>query len=643
MRRNGVAAAAIVLGGSAFTILFLRRFPAAVTLLVRELAQPLAAAAIVALAVLCAGFLAIVLGRRIFGGVGGGEVSAIDALLIGYPTLGTVIGAIAWISTAPVVLVMLLAAAGGVVALLRRRVVVRIALPSLLLAIPILLAVVEAITPANSPDELAYKLAIPQQYLLYGRMLELPLTSTSYLILGTNLTDLAALALGGPLAAKLARLLLYLAALGVLQRFGRRLAGEAASWVVAVVAWCPALMLIAGWAWSEWGVIGLLVLALERFERWLDLRDPSDAAIAFCAAGASAATKYTALPFLLAFGVIVLLRMRDAKLLARAALIVALLGGFFYLRNVVWTGSPVAPLLLPDSPKIDNYRSGGRFSGFTDLVHGYDIADPNLLDESLGILLPLAAVAALLLVTRRDRLTRDLLLVGGVQMPILLTIAPASRNMIGGVVPLALAGAMLMAEVWRRAPGAMRLVLGGGAAVALAAQLVLVANVFDTMDVIPYLGGTETTAQYLARTRHFAKPFGWVAASTPEDARILLLGEYRTLYLPRQAIGAANLDGPRIAAWLAKFPTPDLLRAELRRQGITHVLLGLEHYRAGGPPPGMIEKESLLQVSPSTDAVVRATLARDATLRYRDPGYLIFELRAATTAAGTPRRSSSRS
>ena len=45
----------------------------------------------------------------------------------------------------------------------------------------------------------------------------------------------------------------------------------------------------------------------------------------------------------------------------------------------------------------------------------------------------------------------------------------------------------------------------------------------------------------------------------------------------------------------------------------------------------MIEKETLLQVSPETDAVLRAMLARDATLRYRDAGYLVFELRPSSS------------
>ncbi|MCU1347887.1 MAG: glycosyl transferase family 39 [Acidobacteria bacterium] len=626
MRKNGAAAAAVALlvVGGAFTALFLQRFYVARILLFEEIATPAAAAIITILAVLAAGFGGITIARRIFG-TASGEVSAIDALLIGYPTFGTLIALVSWIGTAPVAAVTMLFAVFGIFAL-RRGLAFRLSIPSPLLVIPILFAVVEAITPANSPDELAYKLAVPQQYLLYGRMLEFPLMSHSYLVLGTNFTDLAALAIGGPIAAKIARLFLYLATLGVLQRFGRRVAGDAATWITTIVAWCPALMLIAGWAWSEWAGIGLLVLVLDRFERWLDVNDPSDAAIAFAAAGASAATKYTALPFLLAFGLIVLWRMRNGKLLARAAMIVALFGGFFYLRNAVWTGSPFAPLLLPNAPKVVNYRSGGSFSGFADLVKGYDIMDRGIVDESLGIILPLAAVASLALVFRRDRITRDLLVAGGVQMPILLTIAPGSRNMVNGVVPLAIAGAMLMAEVWQRGGKAMRSVLGVGAALALLAQGTLVVNVIDTLDLMPYLSTRERAAGYLARTRHFAKPFGWIAASTPDDARILLLGEQRSLYLPRQAVSAANLDGPRIAAWLARFPTPESLLAELRRQGITHVLVGRENYRVGGPPLGMIEKEIVLQLPPSTDAVVRETLARYATIRFRDDQYVIFEL-----------------
>jgi hypothetical protein len=619
---RGIALAA---AGTGFVWIFLARFHPPLVLL-NEVGRPAAAAVIILLAVLAAGVASISIARRVFS-ASAEPVALADALLVGYPVFGTVIGAMAWVSTAPVVPATLAVAAFGVAILLRQRDAIRFAAPPLLLSIPIALAIIEAITPVNSPDELIYKLAVPQQYLLYGRMIELPLNSDSYLTFGTSLTDLAALALGGGIAAKLARLALYLASLAVLQRFGRRLAGDSATWITAVVAWTPTLMLIAGWAWNEWIVIGLIVLAMDRWERWLDLRHPSDAAIAFAAAGGAIATKYTALPWLAAFVVIVLLRSRDTRFMARAALVIALFGGFFYVRNAAWTGSPFAPLLLPNSPKIDNYRSGSRFSGWTNILHGYEIFDPALLDESLGILMPLAAVAALALIGRRDRIARDLLIAGGVQMPILLTIAPTSRNMVVGVLPLAIAGAALTAELWRRSARPLRAALACGAGVALGAQLILVAYSFESMEVVPYLIGRERIVAYLTRMRSFMRPYEWIARSTPPASRILLLGESRILYLERQAVSGGNLDGPRIAVWLARFHDLNALGSELRRLGITHILIGTQNYHIGGGQPGMIEKEVVLQLSPSADALLEAFVAQRAVLRYRDARYLIFELR----------------
>ena len=87
-----------------------------------------------------------------------------------------------------------------------------------LLVIPILIAVVEAITPVNSPDELVYKLAVPHAYDMAGRMFEMPLSSHSYITMALQLADLAALVIGGGIAAKLVHLALYFAALAIIRR-----------------------------------------------------------------------------------------------------------------------------------------------------------------------------------------------------------------------------------------------------------------------------------------------------------------------------------------------------------------------------------------------------------------------------------------
>src|SRR5205814_1831081 len=68
-------------------------------------------------------------------------------------------------------------------------------------------------------------------------------------------------------------------------------------WAAIVFAFTPALMIIAGWAWSEWAVLGLLLLAYERFS----IDDTNGGA---CALGCAIAVKYTALPWLLAAAII---------------------------------------------------------------------------------------------------------------------------------------------------------------------------------------------------------------------------------------------------------------------------------------------------------------------------------------------------
>ena len=72
------------------------------------------------------------------------------------------------------------------------------------------------------------------------------------------------------------------AALVTVRRLGDRLAPGSVVWVAAVLAWTPALLLIAGWAWSEWGVLALLFLS---YLGWLELQErPSAGAAALVTA-----------------------------------------------------------------------------------------------------------------------------------------------------------------------------------------------------------------------------------------------------------------------------------------------------------------------------------------------------------------------
>lgn len=572
---------AVIAGAAAICAVFVLRFEPSRVLLV-ETARPAIAAVVVLLASLGCGRFAL-------GIVRSPDDSIADTLLIGFATLGILSAALALWSTAAVPPFAITIAAIELFFQWRRGVSpVLIGGGAIhpLLAIAIGVAFILAITPVSSPDELVYKLAIPHAWQLYGRMVELPLSSNSYLAMALQCADLAALSLGGGIAAKLAHFGVYLAVLAVVQRVGGK-------WAAIIVAFTPALMIISGWAWSEWGVIGLLLVS---YDRWSN----DDANAGACALGCAISSKYTALPWLVAF--IVVLAIRRNRNWLRPAIIVAAFGVFFYARNVVWTGSPFAPLLLPNAPQVSNYRG----SAWLGLLHGDDIFDFRIADESLGVLLPLAFIAGLY-AWRKDR---DLVLVGLLQMPILLTIGPGSRNIINGVAPVAIAGAMLLDEI---------LPLAWVATIPLFAQLTLVAFTLESYDFLPYLAGRETAEQTIARTRNFAKPYDWIAKHSPREARVLLLAENRTFYLDRPFVAASNLDSPRIAAWLAS--------GGLDREHFAYIVIHKEWYRVGTAPLGTIEKEYLLEVPPETHQTLMRFLSTRAMMVYQDPNYVIYACR----------------
>ena len=616
--RTGLAI--LVTGGVA--AVFLARFAPARFILI-ETARPALAAIAILLA--CTGFgaLATDASRRLFLRLSDEPddfeaLSLLDALLLGFAVLGTVAGVVAWIGIAVPVIVIVITAAGavlGAVVMIRSGVsFARIDdAAASVAAIPVLLALVQAVTPANSPDELVYKLAVPHAYRVYGRMLELPLNSHSYLAMSDQLVSFVALVLSNGIAARLVHFAMFVAAVVAIYRL------TSSAVAVAVAAWTPALLISAGWAWNDWSTLALLVIAVDRYERWVEHESPSDGAMAFAAMGAAASIKYTALPWI---GVMALLlvarRLRDARFLA----ITALFGAFFYVRNAVWTGSPFAPLFLPNAPALSSYRTGAPFEGWLNVVRGYIVFDPRLADESLGILLPAAAIIGLFALRSRERWLRDLAIVGAVQLVVLIAIAPDPRIMVNAFLPVAAAGAVLAGDAVRRSHVALRAIAGLVMAIVLAAQLALTMYVLSSYEIVPYLTGQENAHTYLARSRAFVRPFDWLARFTPPSARILLLGENRTLYLERQCVAAGNLDGPRVAAWLSSD-----LPSNVRAAGITHVLLHIPWYRAGGPAPDIVEKEHVLQVSPATDATLRAFLQSHGRLVYRDQEYLIFELR----------------
>lgn len=624
---------------------FLGRFEPARIALTR-LGEPIAAALLVMLAALALGWLALLVAARAltrFGRLGSGSALPTDplaAMLVGLPLYGTLIGGIAWtgsfVELTTILTTLLL---GGVGVMVARR--LTWAPPTLgpggvlLLLPPVLLALIEATTPVVSPDELVYKLAVPRAYLLHGGMVDLPLNSHSYLVMAQGLASFGALVLSGGFAAKLVHFAVYLGALAAIRRLGDRVAPGSGTWAAAAFAWTPALAIIAGWCWSEWAILGLLALSWEAWERFNDDQSPDAAAIVILALGGAMAIKYTAVPWVLGFAVIALFGLRrhsarpasPLRLGATSVVLLALSAGSFYLRNLVWTGSPVAPFLLPDVPAIAHFGDTGGAGGIVHLLRGDDIVNPGLLDDALGVLLPVFVLLSPLALRGQPR-RWPLFLLGATQLVLLVTLTPMSRLVVVAMLPLAVLGAGVITDAARASGRAMRWLLATVAGIVLCGQMILVGFVFVTgYDFMGYLVGRDDIATNLARTRAFAGAYQWIDQETPQESVILLIGENRTYHLSRRARSAGNLDGRRLARWLGRFPSEAELAREFSRVGVTHVLLH-PAWIVGGVQPGKnldpVAQTYMVEIPAAPWKTLNELLEHRCRTDYRDGQYVVY-------------------
>lgn len=648
---RGLAPAALLFVYLAMTAVFFYRFHPAATALVR-LAQPTAAAVLVLLAALAVGDASLRLTRRLFHGLAGlapGRPSSDLAtrILLGVPLFGSLVGVLAWIGAALEISLFACSFGLGLAGLL---VVRRLGLRPprlalwhvLLLGPPVAVALVAALAPVNSPDELVYKLAVPRNYLLHGAMVELPLNAYSYVSSALSHASLAALALSDGIAAKLVHFALYLAVLVVLCRLAEGLSAGAAPWAVTSVAWTPALMLIAGWAWAEWAVLGLVLLSYAGWHRFRIGPDASHAAVSSLALAGAIACKYTGLLWLVPFALVVsvlLWKRADLaplRVLSLAALVVAVFGSLFYVRNLIWTGSPVAPFLLPGSPEIGQYRSGGTLSGLGELLRGWDILHPEIVDDALGMVLPAFVLVSPLAAWLLPR-ARDLWWTAVLPLPFLLGLAPTSRLVMTSVVPLGFLGAVWWSRFWRSLGPPSRALAAALAALGLAGQLLLVLYVLLVSHApLPYLLGAETRYEYLDERHPFMKVYAWIESHTPREAKLLFLGENRPYHLQRRVEGAGNFDGPRMARFVAQYPDARAFVRGLRRRGVTHLLVHWPWIRVAGEerarPPSLIEREQILELPVDSAQMLQELVDHHANLVYQDERYSVYELPAADAA-----------
>jgi hypothetical protein len=525
--------------------------------------------------------------------VGAGVLAAIAGVL----------GAVGWLRPPPLMLVLLGLAAVGALSLRgaaapRLPLSRALRLPALMVAVCGVVTLLTAATPSPFYDQLHYHLAFPFQWLRHGHIEVFPRHAYSFFpaTIGLLYTyALAALGAGGAQAVHWWMGALAVAGVGALATALR--GPRAGWWAAALLAATPSVMLLATWAAADLAIVAFAVAALLMLLR--ATRDgrlggsPGWWLLVGALGGLAAGCKYLAVLTVAApLAVAVLFVVLPPASLRRVPrLLLAGLGGAasfgpWLVRNAVATGDPVYPFLTRVFPgtgavgRVVNIAEvAARIPGvewmrphlatILSLSTFRPVGDAGAIGPAYLALLPVAAWAAW-----RGRRT----LAGAVALTTVVAIGgwaagpPAGRYLLPAVAMLAvLAGAGVQAVLAVTPRGARPWLTG-----TLAAMLAWSALGGTTPIELARLGctlGRGNVDEIMARYASYWPVVRVIERELPAAAKLLLVGESRTMYLERDVLVDDPFVVPLLVTLAESAPTATAMAATLRREGVTHVLL----------------------------------------------------------------------
>ena len=91
--------------------------------------------------------------------------------------------------------------------------------------------------------------------------------------------------------------------------------------------------------------------------------------------------------------------------------------------------------------------------------------------------------------------------------------------------------------------------------------------------------GREHPEEYAGRQLDYYDAATFVREHTRTDAKLLMIGEARSLYFSRNAVAPSPFDRHPLATWVQEASSPDDLARRLASEGITHVVLNVREFR----------------------------------------------------------------
>lgn len=478
---------------------------------------------------------------------------------------------------------------------------------------------VGALTPptSNEWDVLAYHFAVPLKWLAEGHIRPVPYDHHANFPMLTEMLYSIGFGSGGSHAGKLFHWAFGALTAAATWWGGRRWIGPRAGWLAAVLlASVPLFAWEAATAYIDIASTLYVTLSVLAFIRFLETRRPMWLPLSGLMTGFSLGTKYTmvATAGLLFLWAVWLAARKSGVTWKQAALlagVTAAVGLPWYVKNVVWTGNPVYPFFYEvfdgrwwSREAAEDYKAEQARFGIGKTVQGFVMAPwttafhseyyanpPDVFSGSLSSApaghpfpavfggLGIGVIGLLPLGLFARRRNRPVLLALGYSAAVFLSwfaLTHQSRYLLT-VMPLLCIGAAWTARETVSANRAWRLPVALFAALSFVFGLAPLAGYVTPL--VPVALGRESPQAFLSRREPLYRLSLEANRLVPPTGRILLLQETRGAWL-RVPYMWGNPSQNALIPWKELRDVP-AMNAELRRHGITHVIVNWNATSAG--------------------------------------------------------------
>lgn len=479
-----------------------------------------------------------------------------------------------------------------------------------LIAIPVVLALISAITPPIAKDTLLYHFAVPKAFIAQGSNAYIQGNIASYLALGTEMHVVWARLLGGfvgtyrtaEVAGSVTVWLFFPLLLAAVFGWAREtnISRRFALVAVLIVAAVPTAYHVASSGYIDIALALYVTLAIYSLCRWW--REPSQTTAIAVAIflGAALGIKLTTAFVIAAFALVVLLRARNAEntgKLVATGIGALLLAGVFasptYLRTWAATGSPVFPFYMsiwPGKAEGWDVERSNLFQAMNSQYGGADIdktryltaplmvslaaqpEEPKNYDGVLGVAF-LIGLPLLLFALWKLELPIEAKIAGGVA-GIMFAFWLFSSAQLRYLMPIVPALAIAIAASVEAFGKTLKTVAQYAFAAASVAGILTAFAWFCQKAPLRVALGGETRDQYLERNIDYFPFYQTINSNTPTDAKIWLINMRRdTYHIERPVFSDYLFEDWTFRKLLWDSNSKEELRSKASAMGIKYILV----------------------------------------------------------------------